>query len=149
VRVWRGIAFIFAQRCLSTLLNNFEKYPKMTQLALPTDVTHAEIQRERTLGGVIELCVKAAGLEPKAVQHDCKFDKGQYTRWVQGTEGIVWPRLTAMMDHCGNDAPLLWMLQARAYDLPSVRKTETDTERALRQAQEENKALRRLLQSAA
>jgi len=35
-----------------------------------------------------------------------------------------------------NDAPLLWMLQARGYDLSSLRKRETETERALRIANE-------------
>ena len=42
----------------------------------------------------------------------------------------------------GNDAPLLWMLHARGYDLYSLRKKETETERMLRLAKEENEALR-------
>lgn len=50
------------------------------------------------------------------------------------------------MDACGNDAPLLWMLHARGYDLSSLRRRETETERRLRMALEENAALRRVLQ---
>lgn len=46
----------------------------------------------------------------------------------------------------GNDAPLLWMLHARGYDLHSLRKRETELERDLRLAREENAALSRVLQ---
>jgi hypothetical protein len=111
----------------------------MTQLALPSEVSNTEIARERSFGDAIKLCVKAAGLGPKQVQADCRFDKGQFSRWESGAEGIVWPRLVALMDHCGNDAPVLWLLHNRGYDLSSVRKTETETEKALRLAQDENR----------
>ncbi len=36
------------------------------------------------------------------------------------------------MDFCGNDAPLLWMLHQRGWDLHSLRKRESETEKALR-----------------
>ena len=49
------------------------------------------------------------------------------------------------MDTCGNDAPLLWMLQRRGYDLYSLRKRETETERENRLLREEVAALRRVL----
>lgn len=49
------------------------------------------------------------------------------------------------MDACGNDAPVLWMLHQRAYDLSSLRRTETETERQNRMLREENAALRRVL----
>ena len=49
------------------------------------------------------------------------------------------------MDRCGNDVPVLWMLHERGYDLNSLRRRETQLEAQLRQAQEENAALRRVL----
>lgn len=109
----------------------------MNQLGLPSDVSPKEICRERTLGGAIHLCVKAAGLEHKQVQDTLKFDKAQFSRWESGQEGIVWPKLVALMDECGNDAPLLWMLHQRGYDLESLRRQETETEKQLRIAQEQ------------
>lgn len=112
------------------------------QLGLPTQVTDQEIARETTLGGAIALCAKAAGLEPKQVQAELKLDKAQWSRWESGQEGVIWPKLAAVMDHCGNDAPLLWMLQARGYDLSSLRKRETETERELRMAREEIERLK-------
>lgn len=109
----------------------------MSQLGFPSEVTAQEISREKSLGGAITLCVKAAGMEPKQVQAELGLDKAQFSRWESGQEGIVWPKFISLMDACGNDAPLLWMLQQRGYDLSSLRKQESETERALRVAKEE------------
>lgn len=119
----------------------------MHQAALPMpDLQPQEITREKSLGGAIGLCAKAAGFEGKQVQDFLKLDKAQFSRWDGGTEGIVWPKLTALMDVCGNDAPLLWMCHARGYDLHAMRKVESEVERQNRLLREENAALRRILQ---
>lgn len=120
----------------------------MNQLGFPSNVSVQEILREQTLGGSIDLCAKAAGLVPKQVQDAVKADKAQYSRWVDNKEGIHWGKLASLMDACGNDAPLLWMLHARGYDLSSLRRRETETEQRLRLALEEITALRRVLQGA-
>lgn len=108
----------------------------MNQLGIPSDVSRQEILREQTLGGAIGLCAKAAGLTPKEVQAKLGADKAQWSRWESGAEGVIWPKLQALMDACGNDAPLLWMLAARGYDLASLRRKESETERELRVARE-------------
>jgi hypothetical protein len=118
----------------------------VNQLAIPVDVTPQEVMREATLGGAISLCAKAAGLAPKEVQDALKSDRSQFSRWTDDKEGITWAKLAALMDVCGNDAPLLWMLHARGYDMHSLRRRETETEKRLRLAMEENMALRRVLQ---
>lgn len=109
----------------------------MNQLGFPSAVTVQEVAREKTLGGAIGLCAKAAGHEPKQVQDAIKADKAQWSRWESGQEGIVWPKFVALMDFCGNDAPLLWLVHARGYDLSSLRRQETELERELRQTREE------------
>lgn len=108
----------------------------MNQLGFPSNVTAQELAREKTLGGAIALCAKAAGLEPKQVQDALRSDKAQFSRWTDDKEGILWTKLLALMDCCGNDAPLLWMLHARGYDLASLRRRETEMQRELRLAQE-------------
>lgn len=120
----------------------------MNQLGFPSDVSQQEVLREQTLGGAISLCAKAAGLVPKQVQDGLKSDKAQFSRWVDNKEGVTWSKLVALMDLCGNDAPLLWMLHDRGYDIASLRRRESETERLLRIAREENAALRRVLQGA-
>lgn len=108
----------------------------MNQLGFPSAITAQEVLREKTLGGAIALCAKAAGYEPKEVQDALKLDKAQWSRWESGSEGIVWPKFVALMDHCGNDAPLLWMNAARGYELSSIRRRESELERQLRAANE-------------
>ena len=83
------------------------------------------------------MCAKAAGLVPKEVQDGIKADKAQFSRWTDDKEGITWTKLTALMDLCGNDAPLLWMLHARGYDVHSLRRRETEVEKQLRETQEQ------------
>ncbi|MFV0679239.1 hypothetical protein [Ottowia sp.] len=117
----------------------------MTQFALPVEVPVAEVTRKRDLGGAIDLCLELAGREPKQVQADLRFDKAQFSRWQSGQEGITVPKLFGLMDYCGNDAPLLWLNHARAWDLHAMRRIETQVERENRLLREENSALRRVL----
>lgn len=117
----------------------------MTQLAIPIEVNPAEVARKTSMGAAIGLCAELAGLEPKQIQGKLAMDKGQWSRWESGSEGVIWPKLSALMDVCGNDAPLHWMLHQRGYDLHSIRKLETETERENRRLREENAALRRVL----
>jgi hypothetical protein len=117
----------------------------MNQTSIPVEISAHEVAREKSLGGAIGLCIKAAGYELKQVIDGIHLDKAQLSRWESGQEGVIWPKFRALMDFCGNDAPLLWMLHDRGYDLHSIRKTESETEKQLRIAQEENAALRRVL----
>lgn len=116
------------------------------QIALPAVLSVAEITREKTLGGALELCAKAAGFAlDKQLQMALKVDRAQFSRWHNGTEGILWDKFIELMDRCGNDAPLLWMVHQRGYDLTAMRKRETEVEKQNRELREENAALRRVL----
>jgi plasmid maintenance system antidote protein VapI len=116
------------------------------QLALPVSVAPEEIARKKTLGAALELCADIAGFDKdKQLQSTLGVDRATFSRWQAGTEGIKWEKLSALMDACGNDAPLLWMLHQRGYDLHSIRRTETETERENRRLRDENAALRRVL----
>lgn len=116
-----------------------------SQISLPVEVRPEEVMRKQTLGGAIDLCMELVDKPEKELQSDLGVDKGQFSRWKSGQEGIVWMKFVRLMDACGNDAPLLWMLHQRGYDLHSLRKRETETEKLLRLAREENAALRRVL----
>ena len=121
----------------------------MTQLAIPVEVSPQEVSRVRSLGESIALCARAAGLEPKEVIAKIgSTDKAQWSRWESGAEGVIWPKFIALMDACGNDAPLLWMNHARGYDITSMRKRESELQAELRRTKEENAALRRVLMGA-
>ena len=110
-----------------------------------------EIERKQSLGKAIEFCAELAGysydktLEDVLNKNGCKVDKTQLSRWQTGSEGIKWEKLNAIMEVCGNDAPLLWMLHARGYELRSIHKRENELQKELRLAKEENIALRRVI----
>ena len=108
------------------------------QLGIPTDVTEAEVARKQSLGHAIELCAEVAGFSlDKELQVALGVDKAQFSRWQSGQEGICWPKFVRLMDLCGNDAPLLWMLYQRGYDLGALRKRETEMQRELRSTREQ------------
>lgn len=116
---------------------------KPSQISLPVEVRPEEIMRKQSLGSAIELCAELGGYAlDKALQTDLEVDKAQFSRWQSGTEGIVWHKFVRLMDLCGNDAPLMWMLHQRGYDLYSLRRQETELERQLREAQEEIEKLK-------
>lgn len=118
----------------------------MTQVSIPVTIHPEEVARKQTLGAAIELCAELAGFGlDKELQSRLGVDKAQFSRWHSGAEGICWPKFTRLMDACGNDAPLLWMLHQRGYDLHSVRKLESEVEKQNRQLREENAAMRRVL----
>lgn len=113
---------------------------------MPLPVRPEEVAREKSLGSAIELCAKVGGFAfDKVLQMELGVDKAQFSRWQSGSEGVVWPKLEKLMDTCGNDAPLLWMLHQRGYDLHAMRKRETETERENRELREQVAALRRVL----
>ena len=108
-----------------------------TQIALPVDTRPEEVARQKSLGDAIALCANLGGYSlDKELQMELGVDKAQFSRWQSGSEGVVWPKLQRLMDTCGNDAPLLWMLHQRGYDLHSLRRREPETERRLRETQE-------------
>lgn len=118
----------------------------MKQISIPVEVRVEEVMRKQSLGGAIELCAELGGYSlDKELQQDLGVDKAQFSRWHSGTEGVQWPKFCALMDKCGNDAPVLWMAHRRGFDLHSMRRVESETERRLRLAMEENAALRRVL----
>lgn len=122
----------------------------MNQVAIPVQIRPEEVERKQTLGQALELCAELAGFSlDKELQSILSVDKAQFSRWISGTEGISWPKFVKLMDACGNDAPLLWMLTQRGYDLHSVRKRESETDRVNRALREENAALRRVLMGTA
>lgn len=116
------------------------------QISIPIDVRPEEVMRKQSLGAAIELCAELGGYAlDKSLQQELAVDKAQFSRWLSGTEGVQWPKFSALMDRCGNDAPVLWMLHQRGYDLHSVRRRESALERENRELRDDLAAARRLL----
>ena len=120
------------------------------QISLPVEVRPDEVMRKQSLGSAIELCAELGGYSlDKTLQQELGVDKAQFSRWQSGTEGVQWPKFTALMDRCGNDAPVLWMLHQRGYDLHSVRRRESELEAENRRLRDDMAAMRRVIGIAA
>lgn len=114
-----------------------------TQISIPTKISFDELRRKKSLGSALEMCADVSGYQfDSMLAKKLVVDKGQFSRWQSGEEGIKWEKFTRLMDTCGNDAPLLWMLHDRGYELESVRRLQSQTEKALCQAHAELEAER-------
>lgn len=111
-------------------------------------VDPALIVKQPTMTKALQLCQTLSGKD------DAQFygpdgivkDQAQWSR-IMGASPHNFPhdKLNLFMDLAGNEVPLMWLLHSRGYDLNSLRHLETETEKRLRLAQEENAALKRVL----
>ena len=91
-----------------------------------------------TMLGAIKLCISLGGFESdKPVYGELGIDAGHWSRILRGEAHFPVDKLTALMDLCGNEAPLIWLSNARGYDPTSLRKRESETERALREVRDQ------------
>jgi hypothetical protein len=112
-----------------------ERQERLPLRGQPSTVRVDDIARQPSLGGALAIGAAAAGLDlEKEVHIPLNIDAGHWTRMRSGAAGIQWDKLVAICDLFGNDAPLLWMLHQRGYDLHSLHKRETEIERELRVA---------------
>ncbi len=97
------------------------------------------IGRQASMSKALVLCQTLSGLDDKAfvgVRGVVK-DAAQWSRiMAAGQHHFPHDKLNLFMDCAGNEAPMLWLLHSRGYDLSSLHKRETETERELRQARE-------------
>lgn len=113
-----------------------------------TPVDAVLIAKQPSMSRALQLCQTLSGLDDAQFygQHGIVKDQAQWSR-VMGPSAHNFPhdKLNTFMDIAGNEAPLMWLLHSRGYQLDSLRKTETATERELRLVREENDALRRVM----
>jgi len=100
-------------------------------------VDPALVVAQPSMLAAIKLCISLGGFEAdKQVYGALDIDAGHWTRIHRGEAHFPVDKLPALMDLCGNEAPLIWLTHSRGYEAASLRKRETETERALRTAQE-------------
>lgn len=87
-------------------------------------------------------CAELVGSIDKTVAIDTGIDGPTWARIKQGDAGIKGDWLDRLMDACGNELPLLWLLHSRGYDPRSLRRYETDVERENRELKEQLEAER-------
>jgi len=125
-----------------TVQFEFTSRPPMHQ------VDPALIARQPSMTKALQLCQTLSGLDDKAFvgPGGVVKDQAQWSRIMgSGQHHFPQDKLNHFMDQAANEAPLLWLVHSRGYDITSLRKLETETERALRIEREESARLREKL----
>lgn len=118
----------------------------LSRRAVMQDVPIELVAKRKSLLGAINLCIDLSGLDDKEVQLALDIDAGHFSHLRKGKGNFPPDKIGALMDLCGNEAPLVWLAQSRGYGLV-VLKTEAERraeEAEARAARAEEKA--RLLQ---
>jgi hypothetical protein len=100
----------------------------------------ALIYKQPTLTKALHLCQTLSGLDDANFYgpHGIVKDQAQWSRIMGQSGSANFPRdkFNLFMDRAGNEAPLLWLVHSRGYDIEALRHLETETERKLRIAEE-------------
>ena len=97
------------------------------------------IARQPSMTKALVLCQTMSGLDDKSFlgSEGVVKDAAQWSRIMSsGQHNFPQDKLNLFMDTAGNEAPLLWLLHSRGYDISSLKYCETETERKLRLAEE-------------
>jgi hypothetical protein len=110
----------------------------------PVNVDLAAVTRQSSLNAALVYCVGASGLDRKQVYTALGIDAATWSRIESAQAHFPLNKIEGLMDICGNEAPLMWLLNARGYDWASVREKQTEMERRVADLQQENSDLKRL-----
>lgn len=108
----------------------------------------ALIAKQPSMTKALQLCQTLSGLDDKAFigSGGIVKDAAQWSRIMgSGQHNFPQDELNKFMDKAENEAPLLWLVHSRGYDIESLRKRESETEYALRIERERNAKLQERL----
>ena len=114
-------------------------------------IDSALIARQPSMTKALQLCQTLSGLDDKSFigAGGVVKDAAQWSRIMSsGQHNFPQDQLNRFMDQAGNEAPMLWLLHSRGYDLGYLRKRESEYERQLREANERNAELMKRLEYA-
>jgi len=103
-------------------------------------VDYAALIKQPTMTAALNLCQTISGKADKAFcgPGGVVNSQAQWSRILNDAGAHHFPhdKFGQFMDAAGNEAPLLWLLHSRGYDLRSLRQRETETQQKLREVTE-------------
>lgn len=109
----------------------------MTQATLTVNsVPESDWHKLTSEAAAVSYAIDASGLQDKSIAIEIGKDNALLSRAKSRQIKLDDKALDALMDVTGCEAPLVALLLRRGYDPRSLRKLETETERALREANE-------------
>lgn len=104
----------------------------LTQVELPLKPLDFQVVRnQQSLCAAVALCAAVSGKKDKQIYSALDIDAGHWSRIRKGDAHFPLDKLSTLMDICGNEAPVLWLVHQRGYDVDSLRRRQTETERQL------------------
>lgn len=88
------------------------------------------------LGAACAYAAQQCGLQDKSICFETGIDPGVWSRIKSGDANPSGEFMQRLMDLTGCEAPLLWQLERRQYDVTSLRHSETELQRRAREAEE-------------
>lgn len=104
------------------------------------EIPESDWPKLKSEAAAVRYAVEHCGLIDKAVAAQAGIDTATLSKAKSGQARLSESDMDALMDGTGLESPLIAWLLRRGYDPRSLRKLETETERALR---EEREALKR------
>jgi hypothetical protein len=90
------------------------------------------VRRQRTLVGAWNLAQKISGLEDKKCYGPLDIDASHWTKIGNcKASPPADERFVRYLDLVGNEAPLIWLCEARGYDFLSMRRHQDDKDRRI------------------
>jgi hypothetical protein len=89
------------------------------------------VSRLPTFSAAITYCVGISGFDRKEVYSEIGIDAATWSRIESGAAYFPMPKLEKLMDICGNEVPLMWLVNSRNYEWSSLREKQTEMERKL------------------
>src|SRR5690348_7987669 len=80
------------------------------------------LQQCQTLLEAIHLCIHLSRYKHYVIAQKLGIDRGHWTRMMQGQAHFPTNKLPALMQLCGNYAPLQWLAQATGQEIAVDRK---------------------------
>lgn len=113
----------------------------MTQIALrlpapAVSVALEDVKKQPSGAAAISLCAMRSGKLDKVIASDIGAQEAVWSRAQTTGKGLSLEQLVQLMDTCGNQAPLHWLLLQLGWDPSSLRSLESESERRLREANE-------------
>lgn len=129
------------------MLSDVEQHElPLSRRAVMQDVPIELVVKRKSFLGAINLCIELSGLDDKEIVLSLGLDPGHFSHLRKGKGHFPIDKINALMELCGNEAPLIWLAHVRGYGLV-VLKSEAERraeEAEARAAKAEEKA--RLLQ---
>lgn len=97
----------------------------LSRRAMPVDVPLSMVMARKTLLGAINLCMDASGLDDKEIALALDIDAGHFANIRKGKGHFPPDKINALMNLCGNEAPVIWLANSRGYGLVML-KTEAE-----------------------